>query len=156
MENYDVIAKHSRNYSVAHIWSWQHCLSKWFGAVKGNIPLRPKLPEPMLTQIHVAIWCYWQNELISVILKMHNHSLSTHWGRDKMAAILPYCKRHVLLYKVICPLNWWERTRPVVLSPLNRDKTTATWQTKYSNSLQCMTYLNFNQNSFRICPKRSI
>ena len=53
-----------------------------------NKPLRLKLHEPVLTKIHVAIWRYWQDELISVILQMHNHSLLTHWGRDKMATIL--------------------------------------------------------------------
>ena len=35
-----------------------------------------------------AISRYWQKSLILVILKMHNPSLSTHWGRDKMAVIL--------------------------------------------------------------------
>ena len=38
--------------------------------------------------MHVAIWRYWQEEFISVILTMHNHSLLTHWGLDKMATIL--------------------------------------------------------------------
>ena len=42
----------------------------------------------MLTQVHVAIMRHWQDGLISAILKMHNHGFLTHWGRDKMAAIL--------------------------------------------------------------------
>ena len=50
-------------------------------------PLRPTLPGPMLIQIYVAIWPYWQDELISVIMKMHNLRLLTQWGRDKMTAI---------------------------------------------------------------------
>ena len=48
-----------------------------------------------IPKIYVAIWCYWHDELMSVILKMHNLNLLTHWGRDKMAAILQMTGSHV-------------------------------------------------------------
>ena len=34
-----------------------------------------------------------------------------------------------------------------------RDKTTATWQTTYSNSLQCMTFFILIRNPLKFVPK---
>ena len=60
----------------------QHFFSLWLGAIKGNKAVCLTLPEPMMIQIYVAIWGYWQDDLISVILKMHNLIVTTDWGRD--------------------------------------------------------------------------
>ena len=50
----------------------------------------------MMIQIYVAIWGYWQDEIISVILKMHNLIVTTDWGRDQMATVLQTSNSHVL------------------------------------------------------------
>ena len=48
-----------------------------------------------MIQIYVAIWGYWQDELISVILKMHNLIVTTYWGRDQMATVLQTSNAHI-------------------------------------------------------------
>ena len=65
----------------------QHFFSLWLGAIKGNKALRLTLPEPMMIQIYVGIWGYWQDELIAVILKMYSLIMTTDWGRDQMANV---------------------------------------------------------------------
>ena len=50
----------------------------------------------MMIQISVGILGYWQDELISVILKMYNLIVTTDWGLDQMATVLQTSNSHVL------------------------------------------------------------
>ena len=119
-----------------------------------NIPLRPKSPEQMLTQIHVAIWRYWQDELIAVILKLHSHSLLTHWDRDKMAAILQTTCAIIQSYF----FHWTDKSRRdrLFFPHWTETKRLPLGRRHIQIHFNLWLLFYFHQNSFRICHQGSI
>ena len=107
----------------------------------------------MLTQVHVAILRYWQDESISVILKMHNHRLLTHWGRDKMAAILQTTCAIIQSYFSTELIRADATGCSFPIEQRQNDRHLADDIFKFTSMYD---FFHFNQKSFKICPQRSI
>ena len=107
----------------------------------------------MLTQVYVAILRNWQDELISVILKMHNHRLLTHWGRDKMADILQTTCAIIQSYFSTELIKADATGCSFPIKQRQNDRHLADDIFKFTSMY---AFFHFNQKSFKIGPQRSI